>query len=212
MRVGYRRRHTASVLIPMLCTLVFVCFLAHTILKRAEPAFVAQTSNYSNTAFTDLVNKCIIETTSKKEFDDFFKIVSSDGISMIEADTSKINSFTSELAINIQNALNADYPAKLYIPLGSLTNYYLLSSAGPQIPVKIIPISVVNSTIEDTFESVGINHTRHSIKLKIWVDMHYRSFVLDERERLEISVPIAETVISGDVPKYYGTGLTTSVK
>ena len=131
---------------------------------------------------------------------------------MIEADTSKINSFTSELSINIQNALNADYPAKLYIPLGSLTNYYLLSSAGPQIPVKIIPISVVNSKIEDTFESVGINHTRHSIKLKIWVDMHYRSFVLDERERLEITVPIAETVISGDVPKYYGSGLTTSVK
>ena len=37
-----------------------VCVTAHFLLKRAEPVFVAQTSNYSNTAFTDLVNKCII--------------------------------------------------------------------------------------------------------------------------------------------------------
>ena len=213
MRLGYKRKHTASVVfLPLLCAVILLCFIAHIILKRAEPSFVAQTSNYSNTAFTDLVNKCIIDITKRKEYDDFFEIVSNDGVSMVEADTAKINTLVSELLISVQNALNNDYPAKLYIPLGSLTDYYMLSSSGPVIPVKIIPISVVNSEIKDTFESVGINQVRHRIYLKLWVNMHYRGFLLDERETIETSVPIAETVINGNVPQYYGTGLTQSIK
>ena len=213
MRLGYKRKHTATVLIPpLLCTLILLCFCTHTFLKRAEPSFVAQTSNYSNTAFTDLVNKCIIDIAKRKEFDDFFEIISSDGISMVEADTSKINLLVSELLIDVQNALNNDYPAKLYIPLGSLTDYYMLSSLGPVMPVKIIPISVVNSEIKDNFESVGINQVRHKIYLKLWVDMHYSGYLLDERETIEAIIPIAETVISGTVPQYYGTGLTQSIK
>lgn len=208
MRLGYRKRHTAAVvLFPLLCAVVLICFICHTVLKRAEPAFVAQTSNYSNTAFTDLVNKCIIEITEREDYGDFFKIVSSDGIAMVEADTSKINVMTSKLLINIQNSLNEDYPSKVYIPLGSLTKYYVLSSAGPSVPIKIIPISVVNCKIEDVFESVGINQTRHKIYLRIWVDMHYSGYLLDEKERIETTVPVAETVISGEVPNFYGNGL-----
>ncbi len=213
MRLGYKRKHTATVLIPpLLCTLILICFCTHIFLKRAEPSFVAQSSNYSNTAFTDLVNKCIIDITKRKEYDGFFEIVSSDGISMVEADTSKINLLVSELLIDVQNALNNDYPAKLYIPLGSLTGYYMLSSSGPVMPVKIIPISVVNSEIKDTFESVGINQVRQRIYLKLWVDMHYSGYLLDERETIETSVPIAETIINGNVPQYYGTGLSQSIK
>lgn len=213
MRLGYKRKHTATfVFVPLLCTLILLCFCTHIILKRAEPSFIAQTSNYSNTAFTDLVNKSIIKIAKREEYDDFFEIISSDGISMIEADTAKINLLTSELLIDVQNSLNNDYPAKLYIPLGSLTDYYILSSLGPIIPVKIIPISVVNCKIEDTFESVGINQTKHSIYLKIWVEMHYRGYLLDEKETIVTTVPIAETIISGNVPQYYGSGLTQSIK
>ena len=212
MRLGYKRKHTASVvLLPLLCTIILFCLFAHIFLKRAEPSFVAQTSNYSNTAFTDLVNKSIINIAKRKEFNNFFEIVASDGVSMIEADTSKINAMVSELLIDVQNSLNNDYPAKLYIPLGSLTDYYMLSSFGPVMPVKIIPISVVNSEIKDTFESVGINQVRHRIYLKLWVDMHYRGYLLDERETIETSVPIAETVINGNVPQYYGAGLSQSI-
>lgn len=213
MRVGYKKKHTASVvIISLLCTLILLCFCVHLFLKRAEPSFIAQTSNYSNTAFTDLVNKCVIDIAKRDEFSELFKVVETDSLSMVEADTAKINLIVSELMINIQNSLNNDYPAKLYIPLGSLTDYYVLSSLGPVMPVKIIPISVVSSEIFDTFESVGINHTKHSIHLKIWVDMHYSGYLLNERERIETSVPIAETIISGDVPQYYGNGLTQSIK
>ncbi len=206
MRIGYKKRHTATVIaLPLLCVVIGALVLVHYFLKRAEPAFIAQTSNYSNTAFTDLVNKCVLNVVKTEDFGDFFKVVSSDGITAMESDTTKINLVTSRLIIDVQNALNNDYPAKLYIPLGSLTNYHILSSMGPILPVKIIPISVVNSKLEDKFDSVGINQVRHTIYLRIWVDMHYRAYILDERERIETTVPIAQTIITGDVPQYYGS-------
>lgn len=208
MRIGYRKKHTVMVfVIPLLCVLILSFAVLHIILKRAEPVFVAQSSNYSNTAFTDLVNKSIIKIAETEEFSDFFEIISKNETTTIEADTAKINSITSKLLIEVQNTLNNDYPAKLYIPLGSLTNYYLLSSVGPLIPITIIPISVVTCEMEETFESAGINQVLHKIQLKVGVNMHYRGYSLDERERIETTVPIAETIISGNVPQYYGNGL-----
>lgn len=187
-----------------------VCLTAHFLLKRAEPVFVAQTSNYSNTAFTDLVNKCIIRSVDEGGFDEFLKVDSQSGITSMQTDTALINSTVSKLVIDIQNALNSDYPAKVYIPLGSLSRYHILSSTGPQIEVKIIPISVVNSSYDETFEAVGINQIRHCINLKISVDMLYKGYLMTETERIETTVPLIDNIISGDVPEYYGSGVISS--
>ncbi|MGM9936508.1 MAG: sporulation protein YunB [Candidatus Ornithomonoglobus sp.] len=201
-----KRKHSAwKILIPALC-LIFIIFCAHRLLKRAEPVFVAQCSNYSNTAFTDLVNKCVIAELDKGEFDGFFKIISdsNERITAIEADTAQINRVKAALMIDIQNTLNNDYPANVYIPLGSLSGYYLLSSLGPVLSVKIIPISIVNGEFDESFEDAGINQVRHKIYLTVTVDMQYRGYLMNETERIETSVPIAETVIAGEVPEYYG--------
>lgn len=81
---------------------------------------------------------------------------------------------------------------------------------GPQIPIKIIPISVVTCDMEETFEAAGINQVLHRISLRIGVNMHYRGYFLNKNERIEATVPIAETIISGTVPQYYGNGLIKS--
>lgn len=204
MRLGMkckRKRHiVVFVIIP-----VFLC-VSHFFLKRAEPSFVAQTSNYSNTAFTDLVNKCVLNIVDKPEYKDLYKIVSQDGIKTLSANTSQINTIQSKLLIDIQNTLNADYPATVKIPLGSLSSYYLLSSFGPEIPVKIIPISIVSGDFKEEFKSVGINQVRHKLFLEVSVNMQYRGFTMNETEKIVAQIPIAETVIVGDVPQYYGTG------
>lgn len=203
--MGKRRSRKGVIVIFLLCFVILI-YSIHKLLKRAEPVFVAQSSNYSNTAFTDLVSKCVIRAADQEYFKDFYEIIpnSTDGITALKADTAKINKAISNLMIDIQNSLNADYPAEIYIPLGSLSGYYLLSSSGPLIPVKIIPISIVNGTYEEEFESTGINQVRHKIYLKITVDMLYQGYLLHETERIEMTVPISETIISGEVPEYYG--------
>lgn len=212
VRLGMKKKSRKRIVFVLVLLIIALCAGLHIFLKRAEPAFVAQSSNYSNTAFTDLVNKCVINIAQTDEYSDFFEIITDDSnrITAIEANTSQINIIKSKLLIDIQNALNADYPAYLNIPLGSLSGYYLLSSIGPNIPVKVVPISIVNGTFDEEFVSVGINQVKHKIYLDISVDMLYSGYLLHETERIVTSVPIAETVISGDIPEYYGAGMAFS--
>lgn len=189
--------------ISLLCLLAFII---HILLKRAEPAFIAQASNYANTAFTDLVNGSILKIAEEKQFNDFYEIVFNENneVMLLRADTAKINNMVSELMIEIQSSLNSDYPAFAYIPAGALFKYNLLSMSGPLIPIKITPISIVNSTYSEEFKAVGINQIRYRIYLNITVDMLYTGYFLHETERIEMTMPISDTVYSGDVPQYYG--------
>lgn len=206
MRLGMKRKRVN--LLPGVPIIFFVGAIISSgiILKRAEPAFVAQTSNYSNTAFTDLVNKCVLNIMEQEEYAELFitKTNSNERITAIEANTAKINKLNSALLIDIQNALNADYPAYVSVPLGALTKYKVLSSIGPPLKFKIIPISVVSSSFDEEYESVGINQVRHSVYLDITVNMLYSGYMMRETELIETSVPLTETIVMGDVPQYYG--------
>lgn len=206
MRLGIKRKRVGAVLPCVIILFMGAIIVLHNIFKRAEPAFIAQTSNYSNTAFTDLVNKCVIKLAEQDEYSELFvtKTNSNERITAIEANTAKINKFNSTLLIDIQNALNADYPAYVYVPAGALSRYRVLSSAGPLLKFKIIPISVVNSSFDEEFESVGINQVKHSIYINITVDMLYSGYTLHETEQITASVPITETIVMGEVPQYYG--------
>ena len=205
MRWGLRQRHRA----PLLLCLFILPVSAHFVLRRAEPVFYAECSNYSNTAFTGLVNSCIADMTESGSFNSFFSASTDDSgcVNSIEADTARINSIKSQLLINIQDALNNDYPAYVSIPLGSLSRYPLLTYYGPALRVRVIPISIVNGELDEEFESVGINQVLHRITLNVYVDMRYTGYTMNETERIKAEIPIAETVISGTVPQYYGTGM-----
>ncbi len=208
MRLGMRRKRKFRAV-----TAAFVCIPVlmagtHVLFKRAEPVFTAKASAYSNSAFTELVNKCIADMAETEEFSEFFEIISNDAqrITAIEANTAKINSIKSKLLMNVQNALSSAYPAYVDIPLGSLSGYYLLAYAGPSIPVKVMPASIVDGSFDEEFVSVGINQVKHKIYLDVSVDMRYTGYLLHESETITASVPIAETVVVGEVPAYYGSG------
>ncbi|GEM_PF-2653416 len=205
MRLGMRGHSRWRIILP--CLFVLACIAVHIILKRAEPVFVAQCSNYSNTAFTDIVNRCVADMARSGEMRGFFKNESgAAGVNAVETDTAQINLVRSQLLINVQDALNADYPAYVRIPMGALTGSKLLTYYGPELSVKVFPISVVNGELEESFEAAGINQVRHSVSMKISVEMRYVGYTMNETELIETTVPIAESLISGDVPKYYGGG------
>lgn len=206
MRLGMKRKRVSLLPAALIFFFIGAIISSGIILKRAEPAFIAQTSNYSNTAFTDLVNKCVLNIMEQEEYAELFitKTNSNERITAIEADTAKINKLNARLLIDIQNALNADYPAYVSVPIGALTKYKVLSSIGPPLKFKIIPISVVNSSFDEEYESVGINQVRHSIYLDITVNMLYSGYMMRETELIETSVPLTETIVMGDVPQYYG--------
>ena len=210
MRLGISGHSRWKLLLP--CLFVLACVIIYVILKRAEPVFIAQCSNYSNTAFTDIVNRCVADMAGSGLMRDFFVNKDIKGkINALETDTAQINLVKSQLLINVQDALNDDYPAYVRIPLGSLTGFKLLAYYGTDLSVKVFPISIVTGEISESFEAVGINQVRHGISMKISVEMRYVGYTMNETELIETTVPLAESIISGDVPRYYGSGFSRGI-
>lgn len=88
-------------------------------------------------------------------------------IKMIGANIGTINEITSDIAVNIQNALE-NYPkSKVKIALGSLTGVKFLSGIGPDIKIKLSSTGAVNTDLKSEFMEKSINQTVHRVYLQI---------------------------------------------
>ena len=206
MGLGYRRSYKKTVII-VLCAVI----VAGIILKRLEPAYDSQLEGYANSVINDIVNNSVNEVFSDGEYN---SMTSSDTgkITALEADTAKINRLKSGLLVNIQNKIKSQESQTVYVPLMSASGFSLLSGIGPEIPVKIAPVSLINSDFEEKFESAGINQVIHRLTLDITASVSYSGFMYSKRENVSVKIPVIETVISGDTPKVYGGNIISSAE
>lgn len=179
------------------------------ILKRLEPAFVGELSYYASDAVAEAVSGAVYDTFDSGEYGDFSEIISdsSGKIAALEADGAEINRLKSEVTLKVRERLKETESDVIYLPLMSASGLYLLHGAGPKLPFRIMPVGLVTTDIEESLGSAGINQTEHRLSLRVRVRVAYRGLLLSKAEDIETSVPIIDTVINGDVPKYYGAPL-----
>ena len=101
----------------------------------------------------------------------------------------------------------------VYVPLGSCSNLYFLAGLGPNVPIRIYPVSIVNADFKESFDSVGINQVKHKLYLDVSMKMSFVGMMFAQSDTVETSVLLNETIIVGDTPTYYGNGgMTASVE
>lgn len=208
MRLGVRRRHSGKPTFALVAILLAAFILSVVTAKRLQPVFVTQARSYANTMVTDVIEQAVNEVLSEGDYSKASNTSGEGGVTSVEADTVKINKLKSELTVKIQKDIAERCSDKIYVPLGSASGLYLLSGAGPKIPVSIFPAAIVNTNYEEKFESAGINQVRHSVSINVDVQMRYTGYMLNECETINTDVPVIETVIVGGVPNYYGAGQT----
>ena len=77
------------------------------------------------------------------------------------------------------------------------------AGVGPNINFRIIPVSSVTCGFSSTFESVGINQTKHSIYLNVIADISIVMPSRTENFAVLTEILIGESVIVGTVPDAY---------
>ena len=83
----------------------------------------------------------------------------------------------------------------------------MLSGLGPEIPVRVQPIGVVTSFIEDSFDVAGINQIRHRIFVTVTATIKMVVPFVNRQVRISSKVPLVEAVVMGEVPNIYvGSG------
>lgn len=172
-----------------------------TILDVAETKLKSETTRAINEALniaiTDNCNYSDLVTIEKNADNE---------ISMIYADSSKVNLIARQMAIASQSKVNALSSFDIYIPLGTLSGVPLLSEKGPKINIVVSPVGTVNCTFTSTFESAGINQTLHRIYLNVEsvVDL----IIPTAHTQVSTTTPIllCESIIIGKVPQTYLQG------
>ena len=96
---------------------------------------------------------------------------------------------------------------KIYIftyHYGNFTGNSLLAGCGPNVKVKVIPIGTVKTDFKTEFVSAGINQTRHRVYLRVYCTMYVAAPLVGNEIVVNNGVVVAETVLIGDVPEFYG--------
>ncbi|MDQ2086939.1 sporulation protein YunB [Herbivorax sp. ANBcel31] len=124
-------------------------------------------------------------------------------INSIQTDVGKLNRIFSEVTLDIQEQLDSIGDEKIGIPVGVVTGNSIFSARGPRVNIKIIPAGSVETDFRSEFVSAGINQTKHRIYFLVETKVGIAVPFTEQTTKVTTSIPIAETVIVGDVPQYY---------
>lgn len=155
---------------------------------------------------TVAVNDAVYYTLSDEmRYEDLVTITrDNDGnIVAVAANPLKINKIARDTASISQSNLKNLSLNGIPVPLGALTGIEAFAGLGPSIHFRIIPVSSVSCDFSSTFESVGINQTKHSIYLNIIADISIVMPSRTENFAVLTEILVGESVIVGDIPDAY---------
>ncbi len=172
------------------------------------PLIVETSKSQIKVHATKSMNYAITESMNQNiNYDDLVHIItdSSGKISMIQANSIKINNVSMMIErITLAHLLEISRNP-IQIPLGAFTGVSLFSGFGPPVMVEIYPYGEVTCKFLSQFLSAGINQTQH----KIYVDVSTIINVVLPFKTISISmsnqVLVCESIIIGEIPETYLT-------
>lgn len=121
-------------------------------------------------------------------------------VTMLNANTVRMNELATKVALMAEAELGLAENQQIEIPVGAALGIRFLAGAGPRIPIQIVPVGAVTTQFATEFEAAGINQTRHKISMILSTTV--RLVIPSGSKRVDVvsTVPIAETIIVGEVP------------
>jgi sporulation protein YunB len=154
------------------------------------------------TAINRIVNENVVKDIEYQEL----VTVHKDGqgrIVMIQPNTIMLNQIMTKTVIEVAQAGRQMRNESISIPAGQLLGPAFLAGYGPKLKVKIIPAGEVQVNVLNKFDQAGVNQTRHLIYFEIKSNIKIAVPYLDETIRVSTVIPLAETIIVGEVPQTY---------
>ena len=202
-----KRRWTKKRLFCILFTVFLATALLFIYFQRNVTRVLISISEATMRASTTVaVNDAVYYTLSDEiRYEDLVTITRDiEGeIVAVAANPLKINKIARDTASISQSNLKNLSLNGIPVPLGALTGIEAFAGLGPSIHFRIIPVSSVSCDFSSTFESVGINQTKHSIYLNVIADISIVMPSRTENFAVTTEILIGESVLVGRVPDAY---------
>ncbi|MGN0441097.1 MAG: sporulation protein YunB [Acutalibacteraceae bacterium] len=173
---------------------------------QIQPSVMDLTEIKAQTLATEAINTAVNNTVDKLGFtyDDLadIKYTSDNKVASISTNTVNVNKLKAEVSLEAQNQLdNLQYREFNYY-LGDLTGFELLNGLGPSLVVRLNFSSSVETEVNNTLESAGINQTQSTIEIHVKAEIFLTSDEEYPNEIVETTLPVAQTIIVGELPSY----------
>lgn len=206
-KTSANRIKLVTFLVVILLSLVYIFV---NVLFRFRPVFLEKASHTAKTRAVDIINKATDSVFSDISSPQMV-IIDKDNegnVISVKADTILINRLKTKLSNSIQRYAEDSTDSKVYIPVGSLTDFEVLQGVGYRIPINVATDSITKIDFKDEFVSAGINQVKYKIYMIVSVRVSVISATMTKSETVESHVPVAEVVLSGTVPNYYGDNMS----
>ncbi len=187
-----------------MCILIAISIIINILLR---PVIFELASQAGKQNLSSVINSSVYEAIDKNkyDYDSFVNLRYNDqgSVTSVEYDYSTINKLKLDCSGILLDKLKSLGNTKLKIPFGSLIGDLNASGRGPNIRIKITQSSVPEINIISTFESVGINQTKHEIRLVICA--YGQIYLPPEKSEFSFTQEfvLAQTIIVGDIPLGY---------
>ena len=204
----YKRKSKYNIQFFIFCTiislLICISILINISLRPIIHELAIQVGK-QNVSF--IINDTVSELIENNSYsyDSFVSLNYNDSgyISSVEYDFSSINKLKLDCNKILLNKLKNLGNTKIKIPFGSLIGDLNASGRGPNIRIKLAQVSVPDINVISTFESVGINQTKHEIRLVICA--YGQIYLPPEKNEFSFTQEfvLAQTIIVGNIPSGY---------
>ena len=205
-KVKKRKRIKRKLLLFFLSILLLAVLLFIYFQRNVTRVLISISEATMRASTTVAVNDAVFYTLSDEmRYEDLVRIDRDlDGdIVAVSANPLKINKIARDTASISQSNLKNLSLNGIPVPLGALTGIEAFAGLGPSIQFRIIPVSSVSCDFSSTFESVGINQTKHSIYLNVIADISIVMPSRTENFAVLTEILVGESVIVGAIPDAY---------
>ncbi len=196
----YYRRRRRRIILPLIITFLAIYFyseISRNFVDLSQEKVYSACFNLINSVISDKISEIGTENIIEYKYD------SNGSIIAVNANVVAMNILNTKIAEEITNNLSKLNNLYVKIPLGSFFSSNILAGVGPDIPIRILPLSTVHTEYNTEFTSTGINQTQHKIFIKINCTVGVLSSLSSRTQEINIEIPIAETIIIGNVPQTF---------
>ncbi len=183
---------------------VFLAGFAWVEVKMAPLALAMAKAGVERMAM-DALNRAAAQTVENLTYEDLITVTYDDRghITSLCANTAAVNTLAADAALLAQEKIGALGEQTIAIPLGTAMGFNLFSGRGPDLHARITPFGAVTGEIYSQFSGAGINQTAHSLSIKLTAGITVVLAGASSRVSVSCLVPVAQTVLVGEVPQTY---------
>ncbi len=114
-----------------------------------------------------------------------------------------VNQLKAEIALAVEKRVSEMTHTSVQVPYAAFLSDDLAVGYGPRVDLELAPVGYCLVDFENSFASVGINQTKHQIDIVVKANFTMMTAFAGSGVCVETSMPVAQTVIVGNVPNSY---------